>query len=134
LGDKGVAKYLRTVLGQWGVNDAIMVTRNIKQQRLQSLVKEQNMLNNAADRFYELLESGSPIAPSFNSIATHNAFRAMSMSEFSESKRDTEYWQQDGFYNKAYPTKAGPFKYMAGSMVHGLAKLTAKLIGRTCVR
>jgi len=133
-GEKGVAKYLKTVLGQWGINGAIIVTRNLKEQMLQSPDNETAMLNAAADRFYGLIASGRQIPPSLKTIATHNAFRAMLTSEFVESERDAQYWKQDGFYNRVYPAKARALRYMVGALTYGAANLAIKILGRKYVK
>ena len=132
-GEKAVAKYLKTVLGQWGVNGAIVVTRNAKQERLVSTLKQAAQVQKAAERFYEQLASGRAIAPTLRSIVVHNAFRAMSLSDFAEYERDTEFWQQDGYRNRAYPIKAG-LKYIVGATMFSVAKFTAKILGRRVTR
>jgi multimeric flavodoxin WrbA len=128
-GEKSVAKYIKTALGQWGINGAIVVTQNTKEQQLLSSDKIAAKLDCAAERFYQLIASKRFIAPSLKSIAVHNAFRAMSLSDFAENERDMQYWRQDGFYNRAYPVKAGP-KYGVGALMYGAAKYSAKMLGR----
>jgi multimeric flavodoxin WrbA len=88
-GEKSVAKYLKTALGQWGINGAIVVTQSTKAQQLLSSDKIAATLDRAAERFYQLIASKRFIAPKFKSIAVHNAFRAMSLSDFAENGRDT---------------------------------------------
>ena len=127
-GEKGVAKYLRTVLGQWGVNGSIIVTMNAKEKQLKT--KGSKYLDSVVDRYYQLIASGKAVSPSIKNIAVHNSFRAMSLSEFGESECDAKHWQQPGFFDRAYPVKAGPFKYAAGSIVHGLVKRSTKIIGK----
>ena len=129
-GEKGVAKYLKTVLGQWGINGAIVVTRNEKEKRLQTPEKETEILNRYADRFYQLTASKQPVLPSLQNIVIHNAFRAMSLSEFGESERDTQYWLQDGYRDKAYPVEAGPFRYAVGAIMYKIIGFSAKMIGK----
>jgi len=51
------------------------------------------------------------------------------LSDFAENERDTQYWQQEGFSNRAYPVKAGP-KYMVGALMYGAAKYSSKMLGR----
>ena len=128
-GEKSVAKYLKTALAQWGINGAIVVTQNTKEQQLLSSDKIAAKLDRAAERFYQLIASKRFIAPKLKSIAVHNAFRAMSLSDFAENERDTQYWRQEGFYNRAYPVKAGP-KYMVGALMYGAAKYSTKMLGR----
>ena len=127
-GEKGVAKYLKSVLGQWGVNGAMIVTVNEKEKQIKT--KGAAYLDRAADKFYRAIVSGKPIPPSIKNIAVHNSFRAMSLSEYGESECDAKHWQQPGFSDRAYPVKAGPFKYTAGSIVHGLVKRSSKIIGK----
>lgn len=128
-GEKAVAKYLKTVLGQWGINGAIVVTRNTKQEQLAPQEKQAARVRQAAECFYNQLTSGRPISPTLRSIVVHNAFRAMSLSSHAEYPRDTEFWRQEGYHNRAYPVKAGP-KYIIGAMMFGIAKYTAKVLGK----
>ncbi|MCL2105810.1 MAG: NAD(P)H-dependent oxidoreductase [Oscillospiraceae bacterium] len=129
-GEKAVAKYLKTVLGQWGVNGAMTVTSNEKEKELQSSAKEAAKLDSAAERFYRLVKSEKQLPPSLRAIAVYNSFRAMSLSEFAESESDKRFWQRDGFRDRAYPAKAGPIKYAVGAILHGAAKNATKMVGR----
>ena len=133
VGEKAVAKYLKTVLGQWGINGALIFTQNAKQRELQgggeaAKAKAGAKLDRAAERFYSLIKSGRPLPPSVKNITVHNSFRVMSLSGYSGSERDTLYWQQDGFHNKAYPVKAGPV-YLIGAIMHGLVRFMLKIVG-----
>ena len=133
VGEKGVAKYLKTVLGQWGINGALIVTQNAKEREMQgggeaAKAKADAKFDRAAERFYRLIKSGKPLPPSVKNITVHNSFRVMSLSGFSGSEIDTRYWQQDGFRDRAYPVKAGPV-YLIGAIVHGLVKFMVKIIG-----
>jgi multimeric flavodoxin WrbA len=128
-GEKAVAEYIKTVLGQWGVNRAVILTRTAKEQILSPPDKAAAKLDRVADRFYQMIASKRFLSPSLKSIAVHNAFRAMSLSGHTESVRDTQYWQQDSF-NKAYPVKAGALKYAAGALIFSLIKLATKMLGR----
>jgi len=130
VGERSVAKYLKRVLGQWGVNGAIIVTRNDKEKRLQSIDKEIEILNRFADRFYHQIISNKPIPPSLKCIVMHNAFRAMSLGEFAESERDTQFWLQNSYKNRAYPVRAGLLKYAAGAIMYGIVGYSAKMIGK----
>jgi len=132
-GENGVAKYLKTVLGQWGVNGAVVVTRNTKEEQLLSYEKLNAKMQRSSERFYQQLTSERPIPPSFRSIAVHNAFRSASLSASTEYERDTEFWQQDGYRNRAYPVKAGP-KYVVGALIFGIARHTTKLLEKRVAR
>ena len=126
-GEKSVAGYLKTVLGQWGVNGAVVVTRNTKEEKLTSVDKQALKIKQGSEKFYKQLTSGQLIPPSSRSIAVHNAFRSMAQSASAEDERDIEFWKQDGYYNRAYPVKAGP-KYILGALVFSLAKQTTKML------
>ena len=134
-GENGVAKYLKTVLGYWGVNGALIVTKkmrnhNTKQgENLHLSAKEKAKLNKVSERFYNWIKSKRQISPSSKSIAIHNTFRAMSLSKYAESECDTAYWQREGFCNKVYPVKAGLFKYLIGAFVHSSVKGLVKIVG-----
>jgi multimeric flavodoxin WrbA len=134
-GEKNVAKYLKTVMGQWGINGAIVVTQNTKERKLASnniglTAKYVKKINNTAEQFYKILKSKQQISPSLKNIAVHNSFRAMSLSEFAESKRDTQFWSRKGFVDKSYPAKAGPFKSIIGTLVFSSVNNLAKVIGK----
>jgi len=131
--EKNVAKYLKTVLGQWGANGAIIVTQNAKEKQMISPEKISVKLDAAAKKFYSQIASGQMISPTFKSIAVHNAFRSMALSEFAEYERDTQFWKQSGYYNKAYPVKAGALKYAAGTLMFSIAKNLTKMLGKTVV-
>ncbi|MCL2392854.1 MAG: NAD(P)H-dependent oxidoreductase [Oscillospiraceae bacterium] len=128
-GEKNTAKYLKTILGQWGINGAISVTQNFKEQKLKSPKRSAAKLDCQAEQFYQLIASKKPVAPSFRSIAVHNAFRAMSLSDFTGSARDTQFWQQKEF-DRVYPTTVGPVKYIFGAMVCSVVKSASLMIGR----
>ena len=128
VGEKDVAKYLKSVLGQWGINKAILVTQNEKEQRLLSSAQLATKLDRATAKFYRQISTRQMLPPSIKSIAVHNAFRAMSLSEFSESERDRQYWRQKK-HNKAYPVKAGMLKYALGAIVFAVSKSMTKWIG-----
>ena len=127
-GEKGVTKYIKTVLGQLGINGAVVFTLNEKEKQLQT--NSGKKLNTAAERFYSSIVSNRQIKPTLKNIVVHNAFRAMALSKFSDSERDTRFWGQPGFHNKAYPAKAGAFKYAVGAAVYGIAKRSTEIVGR----
>jgi len=132
-GDKSVAKYLKTVLGQWGINGAVIMTRSTKEERLVSAEKQEAKVQRIAEKFYKQLVSKQFISPTLRSIAVHNAFRSMSLSTSSECERDTEFWKQNGYHNRAYPVKAGP-KYIAGAIVFSLANFTTKILEKKATK
>jgi multimeric flavodoxin WrbA len=134
-GEKNVAKYLKTVMGQWGINGAMVVTQNTKERRLMShnaglTAKHIKKIDRTAERFYSLLKSKQPIFPSLKNIAVHNSFRAMSLGEFAESERDTQFWSRKGFVDQPYPVKAGRFKSLVGSFVFSGVNNLTKIIGK----
>ena len=128
-GEKSVAKYLKSVLGQWGVNKAIIVTRTEKEQKLMSPAQLSKKLDRTVERFYRQLTDKQNLTPSIKSIAVHNAFRAMSLSAYSESERDTLYWQQDEM-NNVYPIRVGALQYLVGATVFAASKHMTNLIDR----
>jgi len=129
-GERKVAKYLKTVIGQWGINGALVLTLNTKEREMRSADKLSARLDGAAERFYQMIKSGKPLAPGMKNIAVHNAFRAMSLGEFVASERDTRHWQQNGFCDRAYPVYAGVVKYFAGAMVYVAVKNIGAGLGR----
>ena len=126
-GERSVAKYLKTVLGQWGVNGAVVLTRNTKEESLISQGKLDAKVERACEKFYSQLVSDRTIPPSLRSIAVHNAFRSMALSASCEYDRDAEFWRQAGYADRAYPVKAG-LKYIAGAAVFALARQTTKVL------
>jgi multimeric flavodoxin WrbA len=134
-GEKNVTKYLKTVMGQWGINGAIIVTQNTKERKLMSnndrlTAKYVKKIDNATERFYSILKSKQQISPSLKNIAVHNSFRAMSLGEFAESKRDTQFWSRKGFVDKSYPIKVGFFKSIIGTLVFSSVNNLTKVIGK----
>jgi len=134
-GEKNVAEYIKNVMGQWGINGAIILTQNTKEKRLQSVkaglsAKFEKKLDAAAEQFYKRIKSKKQISPTAKNIATHNAFRAMSLSDFSESECDKNYWSKDEF-NRAYPVKIGKCKYLIGALVYSMVNKLADIIGRS---
>ena len=127
-GEKSVAKYLKSVLGQWGINQAIIVTQNEKEQKLLTPARFSAKLDRAAEQFYQQVAMKKMLPPSMKNIAVHNAFRAMSLSEFSESERDARFWRQDGM-NSVYPVKAGALRHAVGAVVFAASKHMTQLLG-----
>ena len=128
-GEHAVADYLIDVLGQWGVNGAVGVTRNARGAALAKPGKTTEKLDRAAERFYQEILSGRQIHPSINNIAVHNAFRAMSLSGYTDSECDTNYWRKEAM-NKPYPVNAGPLKYAAGAIVFFAVKNLTNAVGK----
>ena len=128
-GEKGVAKYMKNVLGQFGVNGAIIVTRNAREQALVPKEKADAKIKNAAERFYRSIASKQQIAPSLKAVVVHNAFRAMSLGEFSGSERDAQFWRRKDYANRAYPAYAG-WKAAIGAIVFVCVRQATKAIGR----
>jgi multimeric flavodoxin WrbA len=128
-GEKGVAKYLKRVLGQMGINGATIVTRNARDIALVPKEKAEAKLKNAAERFYQSMASKRQIAPSLTAITVHNAFRAMSLGEYAGSERDAQFWRREGYKDRAYPVYAG-WKYAAGAIVCACVRTMTKMIGR----
>ena len=133
-GEKSVAKYLKTVLGQWGINKALVVTQTARDLEMISTAKRAAKYDKLAAKFYSLIKSQRPLSPSLQNLAVHNAFRAMSLSGFTGSERDTLYWQQDGFKNKAYPIKAGWFRSLAGAVIYSAVKASSAAAGRMAAK
>ena len=136
VGEKNVAKYIKNVMGQWGINGAIIVTRNTKEERLQSVggklpQKVIRKYDTAAQKFYDRMSSKRVVSPAINNIIVHNAFRATSLSEYSESLHDTQHWSMPGFADRAYPVKINAFKYMFGTIMYNIIKKATAAIGRS---
>jgi multimeric flavodoxin WrbA len=131
VGENSVAKFVKTVLGQWGINGALIVKQNAKAQLMQASAKTSASLDRKAEKFYRLIASKKQVAPGLMNITVHNAFRAMSLSNYSASERDTQFWRRAGFSDRAYPVKAGPFMYAMGTIIHGVIKIAINITGRS---
>ncbi|GBU24384.1 FMN reductase [Fibrobacteria bacterium R8-3-H12] len=135
-GEGSVTKYLKMILGFWGVNGAFIVSKKMRNhnakpgEALKLSAKEIVKFDKVVSRFYNLIKSKRPIPPSLKSIAIHNTIRAVSLSPYTESKSDAEYWSKDGFCNKAYPVRAGFFKYLIGTLVYSSVKILVKIVGQ----
>ena len=134
-GEKKVARYLKAVLGQWGINGAQIVTLNTKEQKLATSgdtlpTRKAAEIQAKADRFHHLITTKKYISPSMKGIAVHNAFRAMSLSAFSESERDTAHWREPGFRDRSYPVKAGICQRAVGAFVFGAARSATDMLGK----
>jgi len=129
-GEKDVAKYLKTVLGQWGAGGALVLTQNEKEQKLLSGESQAAKLGRAAERLYRQMQSSRPLGPSLKNIAVHNAFRAMAQDEYADSPRDARYWEESGYGGRAYPLKIGWPKRALGALVNRAAVGGARLAGR----
>ena len=139
LGEKNVAKYMQGLMALWGINGAMAVTRTTKQQRLQSDSEElpekaARKLDKTVDAFYDSIRSQRQVNPTASIIAQHNFFRATSLSEYSESERDTEYWSLPGFSDRAYPVQIGWIKYQIGALAFSAAKLAMQIVGRSYMK
>ena len=137
-GEKNVTRYLRSVLGQWGINKAQVVTLNTKEQKMGGggdglPAKKAANIDNVVEVFYQRIKSGKQLSPALKSIAVHNAFRAMSLSDYSESERDTAHWQKPGFVDKSYPAKAGLCQRIVGAIVFGAASRATAMLGKRYV-
>jgi multimeric flavodoxin WrbA len=130
-GEKSVAKYIKTVLGQWGINGAMIFTQNAKEEQLKSKVALSQKYDSVAELFYNTIKSKRRISPSLRSIAVHNAFRATSLSKFAEFERDTQYWNEPGVGNRAYPVKINFFKCFFGAVVYRAAKTAIRMLGKS---
>jgi hypothetical protein len=133
-GEKSVARYFKSVLAQWGVNGALVLTQNTKAQMLQGNGSKQSAkvsraYDGMARKFYDLIKSGVQIPPSVKTLVVHNAFRVSSLSEFAEKERDIEFWNRPGFVDKPYPIKIGVGKTLFGKFVYSMANNATKLLG-----
>jgi len=129
-GEKGVAKYLKTVLGQWGVNGALIFTQNEKEKQMLSDAKMAVKLDRAAEQFTRLIKSNRQLPPSLKALAVHNAFRAMAQSDYADSERDSRYWRESGYGGKAYPLKISWPRRAFGACVNRASAGAARLAGR----
>ena len=135
-GERGVAAYLKEIIGQWGINEAQIVTLNTKDKMMQTGSDEFSpeylqKLDATAQEFYQRIKRKRPTSPSLKAIAIHNAFRAMSLSEFSDSERDTHFWSQSGYRDQSYPVRIGFMKTLVGNLVFFAANKATIALGRS---
>jgi len=113
-GENIVAKYLRQVLGHWGIGKAILLPVKIQTPEFTLSDKQKERIRMAADRFYRNINDKRLSAPSFASVAVYNAFRGTSSLTQPFSECDAEYWRDSGFTNKVYPRRIDPLKGFIG--------------------
>ncbi len=115
-----IAKYLTSVLGHWGVGYIKSFSCKIQTSEFLLNEKQRARLEAAASAFYDAVSQNKTTPPSFESVAVHNAFRAMSLSPKGPSECDRAYWQECSFAAKAYPRPIGPFLSAFGALVFGV--------------
>ena len=118
--EKRIAKYLKSVLGHWGVGCIKSLSCKIQTSSFSLTDKQRAKLEAAANAFYYAISRNKTTPPTFESVAVHNAFRAMSLSPGGPSECDKAYWRDCGYANKAYPRPAGPHKSAFGAFVYGI--------------
>ena len=106
--ERAIAKYIKAVIAQMGINGALIFTLNTKQKQMGSESALAKKLDEVAEKFYSRIKSKQRISPTLRTIAKHNAFRAMLQSDFSEYPRDTEYWKEPSNGSTAYPVPIAP--------------------------
>ncbi len=115
--EKRIAKYLRAVLGHWGVGYIQSLSCKIQTNPFSLTEKQRKAVEKAADAFYDAVSQNKTTPPTFESVAVHNAFRAMSTSPGGPSERDKAYWGECGFAERAYPRPIGLLKRAFGALV-----------------
>ncbi len=118
--EKRIAKYLKSVLGHWGAGYIKSLSCKIQTNTFSLSEKQQKRLEAAANAFYNAVSQNKTTPPTFESVAVHNAFRAMSLSPKGPSECDKAYWRDCGFAARAYPRPAGPVKSAFGALVYGV--------------
>ncbi|MCL2528181.1 MAG: NAD(P)H-dependent oxidoreductase [Defluviitaleaceae bacterium] len=117
-GEIGVAKYLRQVLGHWGMGKAILLPMKIQVAAFSLTDKQKRQVSAAADRFYNAIRDGKLFSPSMVSVAVHNSFRAMASVAPPVSECDSAYWRESGFGDRVYPRKIGFGKAFVGRFMY----------------
>jgi len=113
-GAGGVAKYLREVMGYWGICGAGTLVNNKAYEPFPLTDKQLAKIHRAADRFAGAVRSGRAPKPAMENIGSYNAFRAMSLSKTPLSEKDAEFWRASGFRDKAYPSGGNPIQLFIG--------------------
>ena len=125
-GEKGAAKYIKSVMGHWGINGALILTHKAQTVEFKLNDKEQKNVKDTVKKFYSGIKSKREIKPSIESIAVHNAFRSMAAAASPISQRDAEYWQKSGFAHKIYPAKVGFIGMCIGGLTYKAMKKAFK--------
>jgi len=128
-GENRVAKYLRQVLGHWGVGKAILLPMKIQTEKFVLSDKQKKRIRAAADRFYNNIKTGKLSPPSLVSIIVHNGFRAHASLTPSLSEADSAYWRESNFAKKVYPRKIGVGKWLIGKMMYPIMRKVFKKVG-----
>lgn len=120
--DKTIAKYLKTVMGHWGVGNIKSISCKIQTYPFSLTPKQVQKIDKTTDEFYNIILNDKTAPPSFDMLAVHNAFRGMNASEVAISECDRAYWHSTGLINKVYPHKIGFLKFAFGTLVFKIMK------------
>lgn len=125
-GENTVAKYLRQVLGHWGIGKAILLPVKIQTPEFALSEQQKERVRIVTDKFYHNIKNRKLSPPSLASVAVHNAFRGLSSIKPPVSECDEDYWRDSGFLNVVYPRRVGVLKWLVGTGTYSFMKRTFK--------
>ncbi|MCL2532211.1 MAG: NAD(P)H-dependent oxidoreductase [Oscillospiraceae bacterium] len=128
-GDVRVGKYLRQVLGHWGMGKPLTLPMKIQTEKFMLTAKQQTRIHATAEEFYRNIKTGKLAQPSLTSVIVHNSFRAHASVTPPLSPCDSAYWRNSGFAHKVYPRSIGAGKWLMGKLIYPIMRSMFKRIG-----
>jgi len=129
-GEHRVAKYLRQVLGHWGMGKPLLLPVKIQTEKFSLSAKQKKRIHATADKFYRNIKAGKLAQPSLVSVIVHNSFRAHASVTPPLSPSDSAYWRESGFAHKVYPRRIGAGKWLLGKLIYPLMRTVFKNVGK----
>jgi len=125
-GENRVAKYLRQVLGHWGMGKPLLLPMKIQTEKFALSENQKARIRTVADKFYNNIKNKKLSPPSIVSVVVHNSFRAYASITPSMSECDSDYWRNSGFADKVYPRKISAGKWFVGKMIYPIMRKVFK--------
>ena len=125
-GENIVAKYLRQVLGHWGMGKAILLPMKIQTPTFLLNDKQKSQVSTATNKFYAAIKKEKPFPPSLISVVVHNSFRGHASISPPLSECDSAYWRDSGFADKVYPRRIFVVKFLVGGLIYPIMRRVFK--------
>lgn len=122
-GEKIVAKYLKSVMFQWGITNVQTLSCKIQAMPFPLNEKQKKIVDSVTEKFYNAILRDKIKEPNMNVLFTHNTFRAMNTTNNPFLAYDKAYWEQNGLDSKVYSRKVNIFKTLYGELVYFLKKI-----------
>jgi hypothetical protein len=121
-GESAVAKYLKSVLGHWGISGALTLACKAQTTVFTPSAKQATQIARIAYKFHADLARGKKSPPSLESLVVHSAFRGMCTVANPLSRCDADYWRESGLAVSVYPRGIGPVKTALGAIICGIMR------------